>query len=158
VNAPPERQVPTVAIAVGLLLCVAGLAVSGYLTLEHFDASVTLSCPDTGTINCQKVTTSQYSSLLGIPVALLGLAYFVVGMFLLLPSAWRSPDPALIYSRLAWAALGVLMVLYLVWAEFYGVNAICLWCTSVHAITLALFAVVVFAEAWVLPITSPAAR
>ena len=72
--------------------------------------------------------------------------YFVVGLVLLLPAAWRSPDPRVSRSRLTWAALGVLMVLYLVWAEFFGVSAICLWCTSVHVITLLMFIVTLFAE------------
>jgi uncharacterized membrane protein len=45
----------------------------------------------------------------------------------------------------------MVMVTYLVWAEFFGVNAICLWCTSVHVITFLIFALVLFTEAWILP-------
>ena len=33
-------------------------------------------------------------------------------------------------------------MIYLVWAELFRIEAICLWCTGVHAVTLALFAVV----------------
>jgi uncharacterized membrane protein len=33
------------------------------------------------------------------------------------------------------------MVVYLVWAELFRIDAICLWCTVVHALTIALFAV-----------------
>jgi len=153
---PTQRTVPNASILVGLVLCVAGLAVAGYLTIEHFDSAVTLACPETGRINCQKVTTSQYSEVLGIPVALLGLGYFAIATALLLPSAWRSTDPLVRTARLAWVGLGVAMVIYLVWAEFYGVNAICLWCTTVHVITLLMFALVVFTEAWILPV--PASR
>lgn len=54
-----------------------GLAVSGYLSYEHHMSSTTLSRPDTATINCVKVTTSSYSSLLGMPVSDLGLAFFM---------------------------------------------------------------------------------
>jgi uncharacterized membrane protein len=39
--------------------------------------------------------------------------------------------------------VGALTVLYLVWVELFRVNAICLWCTAVHVVTLSLFAVVV---------------
>jgi uncharacterized membrane protein len=56
---------------------VLGLAVSGYLSYEHHMSSTTLSRPDTATINCVKVTTSSYSSLLGMPVSDLGLAFFM---------------------------------------------------------------------------------
>jgi uncharacterized membrane protein len=151
VSAQRTRGVPTFPIVAGIVLCVAGLAVSGYLTIEHFDTSVALACPETSRINCQKVTTSQYSTLLGVPVALLGLGYFVIAALLMSPAAWRSSRAGLSRARLAWSGLGMLMVIYLVWAEFFGANAICPWCTGVHAITLLLFALVMFTEAWILP-------
>lgn len=145
------RRVPAFSVYAGLGLCLVGLAVSVYLTVEHFDSSVSLSCPGTGVINCQKVTTSQYSTVLGIPVALLGLGYFVAATVLMSPRAWRSADPRLMRARLAWVSLGMLMVVYLVWAEFFGANAVCLWCSSVHAVTFLLFALVLFTEAWIPP-------
>jgi uncharacterized membrane protein len=145
------RRVPAFSVYAGLVLCLVGLAVSAYLTIEHFDSSVTLSCPDTGIVNCQKVTTSSYSAVLGIPVALLGLGFFVVAAVLMSPPAWRSPDPRLVRARLTLVSVGMLMVLYLVWAEFFGANAVCLWCSSVHAVTFLLFALVLFTEAWIPP-------
>ncbi len=42
---------------------------------------------------------------------------------------------------------GVAMVLHLVYAELFQIDAICLWCTTVHVITVILFAVVLVAEA-----------
>ena len=150
-----ERVVPRFPVVAGLALCAVGLAVSTYLTLEHFDTAVELACPATSRINCQKVTTSQYSTVLGIPVAVLGLCYFVVAVALLTPRAWRSPSRAVVGARLAWVSLGILTVVYLVWAELFGVNAICPWCTCVHAVTLLLFALVVLTEAWIVPPESP---
>ena len=52
---------------------------------------------------------------------------------------------------IAFHGIALAMVLYLVWAEFFGVSAICLWCTSVHIITFLLFALVAFTEAWSAP-------
>ncbi len=72
-----------------LLFAVLGLAASTYLTIEHFSASTVLACPESATINCTKVTTSKWSHIVGIPVALLGLLYFVVLVALCLPFAWR---------------------------------------------------------------------
>jgi uncharacterized membrane protein len=146
-----RRAIPIATVVVGLVLCLAGLGVATYLTIEHFNTSLTLACPDTGTINCQKVTTSQYSHVLGIPVAVLGLFYFVVALPLFTPQAWRSPSPAVRLVRFGWVGAGMAMVLYLVWAEFFGVSAICLWCTSVHVVTFLLFCLVAFTEAWVPP-------
>ncbi|MGZ4610364.1 MAG: vitamin K epoxide reductase family protein [Actinomycetes bacterium] len=130
-----------------LTLCAVGLAVSAYLTYEHYSAATTLACPNTGSINCVKVTTSSYSSFLGIPVALLGLLFFAALTPLCIPAAWRSRHLWVARARLAAVAGGVLFVLYLVWAELFRIDAICLWCTAVHAVTVALFAVVVMAAA-----------
>src|ERR1700712_460853 len=118
-----------------LVLAVAGLAAAAYLTYEHFTAGATLACPDTGRVSCAKVTSSSYSSVLGIPVAVLGLVFFLVLLPLVVPAAWRSRGPRLHRLRLAWTAVGMVSVLYLVWAELFGVRAICLWCTGVHVVT-----------------------
>ncbi len=121
--------------------------VSAYLAYEHFNGSTTLWCPDTGRINCLKVTSSQYAVVAGVPVALLGTLYFAALLPLLLPVAWCHPERWVRVTRLALAALGAVMVLYLIWAEFYAMGALCLWCTAVHVVTFLLFVTVVFADA-----------
>jgi uncharacterized membrane protein len=124
-----------------LLLALFGLGVSIYLTIQHFDSSIVLSCPANSTINCEKVTTSSYSKLFGIPVALLGLLFFTGLVTTFIPWLTRLPriDEARIDQiRLGMCAVGILMVLYLVWAELFQIDAICLWCTSVHVLTLIL--------------------
>jgi uncharacterized membrane protein len=140
-------RAPAWAPVVTLPLSLLGLGVSAYLTYEHYSASTTLACPDTGAINCLKVTTSEYSTFLGIPVALLGLLFFAAMTPLTLPAAWRSPVPWVRWARLAGVVGGAAFVVYLVWAELFQIDAICLWCTVVHAVTLGLFAVVVLAAA-----------
>jgi uncharacterized membrane protein len=139
--------VPAWVATTTLGLAGAGLAISIYLTITHFTTRVQLACSTTAVVNCEKVTTSPQSYLLGIPVATLGVVWFVVAAGLCLPAAWRSPLPAVRYARIGWAVAGVLMVVRLVYAELFQINAICLWCTAVHVITVLLFAVVLVAEA-----------
>lgn len=127
----------------GLVLAVAGLLVSAYLTYEHYTSSTSLACPETSTVNCAKVTTSHWSTFAGLPVALLGLLFYVVMVALMTPNQ-RFPRDAVRRTRLVVAAVGVCFAVYLVWAELFRVNAICLWCTGVHVITVALFAVLAF--------------
>lgn len=119
-----------------LVLSLVGLAVSAYLTVEHWTTPTVLACPETGAINCQKVTTSAWSTVGPVPVALLGLLYFAGMAALTTPGAWRrrSLDPV----RVAGAAAGAVGVVYLVWVELFRVEAICLWCTVVHLATLGL--------------------
>jgi uncharacterized membrane protein len=130
-----------------LVLSIAGLAVASYLTYEHFTAGTTLACPNTGVVNCAKVTSSQYSKVFGIPVAVLGLAFFVGMTALSLPPMWRTASPWPSRLRLTAVVVGVVFVCYLIWAELFQIDAICLWCTVVHALTLVLFALVIIRQA-----------
>ena len=125
---------------VSLVLSLAGLAVSTYLTVTHFAADAML-CAEGEVLDCGTVTTSEQSELFGIPVAVLGLAFFAFLTVACLPFAWRSE--ALHWARLVSVGVGVLFVVYLVAAEFLLIGKICLWCTAVHVITLALAAVLV---------------
>jgi uncharacterized membrane protein len=137
------RWVPRSSVGV----CLAGLVAAGYLTWEHFTGAATFVCPESGAINCVKVTTSSYSYFFGVPVAPLGLLFFAAATLMCLPAAWRSPRPFVRALRSGSVTAGVLMVLYLIWAELFRVNAICLWCTAVHLLTIALFTIVAVAHA-----------
>ncbi|MGI8879811.1 MAG: vitamin K epoxide reductase family protein [Jatrophihabitans sp.] len=122
-----------------LAVCLIGTGAAVYLTVEHFTGSKSFACPATSSINCQKVTTSQWSHMFGVPVAVIGLAYFVVLLALCTPWLWR--DPRLNGLRVAGAAVGVLTALYLVWIELFRIDAICIWCTVVHVCSVALLAI-----------------
>ena len=125
----------------GTVLALAGLAMSVYLTVNHYTDPRTLACPDTGALNCVKVTASPESVILGIPVAAYGLLFFAAMVFLNLPSVWRRQQAWVTTARLAATGIGVITVLYLVYVELFRVNAICLWCTGVHVIAFALFVI-----------------
>ena len=131
------------AVYVALVAVVVGLASATYLTVEHFNSSVTLACPDTGAINCAKVTSSKWSHFAGIPVSVLGLVFFVGMGVLLLPALWRIRQLDIV--RLLGAIVGVVGVIYLVWAELFKLRAICLYCTAVHVCTLIIFGCVLWA-------------
>ncbi len=129
------------------ILSLAGLGVSIYLTITHYSTGITLACPDTGTINCEKVTSSPQSIVFGIPVAVLGLAFFVFMVAVNNPLAWRSPLRVLHQARVLSVIVGIVFVIYLIYVELFKVNAICLWCTSVHVITFALFVLILSSAA-----------
>ncbi len=122
-------------------LSVLGVLVSGYLTFEHFTDSATLACSDSGAINCLKVTTSKWSVIAGVPVAVAGLAFFVAMTLLCAPARFAR---GLGLLRVVGAVVGIAMVLWLVYVELFEVDAICLWCTAVHVITLLLLAAVLW--------------
>jgi len=128
-----------------LILSVAGLGVSIYLTIVHYASPKLLVCSANGTINCEKVVTSPESMVFGVfPVAVLGLAFYVFMVAINSPWAWRSRLPAIWWARLGGIITGIGFVLYLLYAEIVEIGNICLWCTSVHVITFLLFVLLVF--------------
>lgn len=128
-------------------LWLVGLAVSAYLTFEHYTASTTLVCADTGVINCANVTTSKWSYLFGIPVALLGLLYNVGGTLFAFVIAPRRPAGRVRVAGTLYTGAGLLFVLYLVWAELVMIGQICSWCTVVHVVTAVLF--MIYLASWI---------
>ena len=137
----PWLQITTLALAL------AGLGVSIYLTIAHFTESALAGCSESGLVNCTKVTTSPQSYVFGIPVAVLGLAFFVFAVAIMSPWAWQSARREVHLVRMASMVVAIGFVLYLIYAELFTIGSICLYCTSVHAITFLLFVLTAFAAA-----------
>jgi uncharacterized membrane protein len=131
----------------GLIFSTLGIADTVYLTITHYSTTITLACPDTGFINCQKVTTSSYSEILGVPVALLGLLFFVAMLIVQTPWSWRLQTNFFRISRLVFSSTGILFVLWLLYVEFHLLHNICLYCTGVHILTFAIFVVTLIGTA-----------
>ena len=121
-------------------LALIGLGVSVYLTYAHYTESTLAGCTETtGVVNCGKVTTSAQSMVFGIPVAVLGLAFYVFMVAIMSPWAWRSSRREVGLARILSLVVGIGFVLYLLYAELFDIGSICLYCTSIHVITFVLF-------------------
>src|ERR1700733_7254678 len=116
-----------------LVLGLIGLGDSIYLLSNTLFPSLKLWCPNTGIINCGEVTSSPFSHVYGIPVALLAALWFASIVVL---GAWRPS----IYPYLMMPLLiaGVVMGGYLITAEVLFIHAFCLFCTVAHACALLL--------------------
>ena len=115
-----------------VLAGVAGVAVSVYLTVQHYQGVVP-GCPVVGPVNCDAVLSSKYAVLAGtsLPTSALGILWFVVASALWI-GGWRGP----IY---AWSGAGLAFVIFLVFVEIVLIGAVCLWCTAAHVLVLAQF-------------------
>lgn len=138
---PVARWLPLAATAIALL----GVADGVYLTIAHFTSAAILACSSTGVVNCAKVTTSPESEIVGIPVAVLGLAYFMAMVGLNLPRCWQADGAAgawVARVRLGAAVAGIGFVIYLVYAEVLIIGNICEYCTIIHGLAFVLFVLV----------------
>ena len=135
---------------VTFVLAILGLAISAYETYAHFNGSHLAGCPTggNGTFNCSAVITSPQSMVFGaIPVAVLGLAFYVAAVPLFSPWAWRVRRREVGLLRLASVIVGMGFVMYLIYAELYQIGDICEYCTGVHIVTFLLFCITVFSAA-----------
>jgi uncharacterized membrane protein len=144
---PTRRRIPAWVPATSLGLSLVAVAIAAYLTVTHYSDPTALACPDTGIVNCTLVTTSSWSVVLGVPLAVLGLAWAVVMTGLTVPWAWRAAAPWVDGARLVISGAGAAMVLYLVYVELFRIGAICLWCTAMHITAVSLFGVVLAGRA-----------
>ena len=135
--------------AVSLLLAITGLGVSAYETYAHFNGSHLAGCPTgQGTFNCTAVITSPQSMVFGtIPVAVLGLIFYILVVAVMTPWAWRTQRPEVAWLRLGSMVAGMGFVMYLIYAELYQIGEICEYCTGVHIVTFLLFCITVFSVA-----------
>ncbi len=141
------RRVPGWVSLTSLGLSLAALAIASYLTVTHYTDPAALACPDTGIVNCTLVTTSSWSVLVGVPLAVLGVVWAVLMTALTTPWAWRSAARWVDGARLAVSGAGAAMVLYLVYVELFRIGAICLWCTAMHVTAVCLFGVILAGRA-----------
>jgi uncharacterized membrane protein len=125
-NASPAKD-NRILFAVIAVLAVAGMAVSAVSLERHYAKSATAFCDLGKRFDCDVVNRSEYSSLLGIPVAGIGVVGY--GVLLALATVYRSRVETPL--RLLVAALGGLgFALYLTYVEGYVLETWCILCLS----------------------------
>ncbi len=121
------------------VLALVGLFISFYLTLHALGLTPLVACTTGG--GCERVQSSRFSSIAGVPVALVG----AVGYFALLVVAWLGTTPRA--ARAAWVSrsligLGTVAFLfsaYLTALEAWVIHAWCPYC-----VTSAILATLIF--------------
>jgi vitamin-K-epoxide reductase (warfarin-sensitive) len=113
-----------VAIAV---LALAGMAVSAISLQRHYAKSASRFCDFGDRFNCDIVNRSEYSSVMGIPVAGIGVVGY--GVLLALATAYRSRAETPLRLLLA-ALAGLTFALYLTYIEGYVLDTWCILCLS----------------------------
>jgi uncharacterized membrane protein len=131
----PSRSNARWLFAAIALLAVAGIVVSGLSLQRHYAKSATRFCDVGERFNCDIVNRSEYSSVMGIPVAGIGVAGY--GALVLLATLYRSL-PTTPTRLLAAAIAGLVFALYLTYIEGYVLNTWCILCLSSLALVTAI--------------------
>jgi uncharacterized membrane protein len=115
-----------------LVLTFVGIGIAGYLTYVHYRGLPVLCAINQG---CEKVQSSKYAKVGGVPVPLIGLVGYlgILGSLLVRGEGARLATAAMAYVGVAFSA-------YLTFLELFRIHAICQWCVG-SAITLTLIAI-----------------
>jgi vitamin-K-epoxide reductase (warfarin-sensitive) len=109
------------------VLALAGIAVSAVSLERHYAKSATAFCDFGERFNCDIVNRSEYSSVMGIPVAAIGVLGY--GVLLALATVYRSREQTPLWLLSA-AAAGLGFALYLTYVEGYVLETWCILCLS----------------------------
>ncbi|MCJ7712560.1 MAG: vitamin K epoxide reductase family protein [Chloroflexi bacterium] len=130
-----RRIHPGVILAV---LDVIGLLIALYLSTVELGGGVPYCGPLHG---CETVAASEYSKILGIPVAVYGVVLSLV--LLTLAIAWiRTNKPALLDVHYGLSLIGVIFEVYFLTLQVFVIHAVCIWCTLYGISLVARFVVV----------------
>ena len=128
-----------------IVLAVIGLASAAVSTYVHYqlvrDPGYTSFCDINDSVSCTQVYLSRFGSVRGIPVALLGAFWF--GLVLLLTAAGGRGSGALHENiggyLLGLSTLGLAVVMFLGYASFMVLGAVCVLCGIVYVSVIGIF-------------------
>jgi len=107
------------------VVAVAGVAVSSVSLYHHFGASKTSFCTFGQSFNCDIVNRSSYSTVFGVPVALIGIVGYL--LILALATVYREKAETPVMLLIASTA-GLGFALYLTYIEKFVLQAWCILC------------------------------
>jgi uncharacterized membrane protein/protein-disulfide isomerase len=130
-----------------LLCSLVGLGASAAAAYTHYhllyDPAYRSFCDVNETISCTQVYMSRFSTIRGIPVALFGATAFVAAALLSISGltarpAVRENVPGYLFVL---STLSLAVILYLGYASFVLLKAVCLLCLTTYAAVIGLFLV-----------------
>jgi uncharacterized membrane protein len=125
------RDAPKSMLIAVAVLAVAGMAVSTVALVHHYGQSHTSYCDFGQAFNCDMVNRSRYSTLAGIPVALVGLLGYLGVLALVTICRRRTESPALLFFG---SLAGLAFAIYLTYIEAFVLAVWCILCLSSLAI------------------------
>lgn len=109
------------------VLAIAGMVISSVSLYHHYGTSTSSFCDLGENFNCDIVNRSVYSTVLGIPVALVGIIGYL--SLLVLTTLCRAKTETPVMLLIASAA-GLAFALYLTYLEAFVLGAWCILCLS----------------------------
>ncbi|MCX6734696.1 MAG: vitamin K epoxide reductase family protein [Candidatus Peregrinibacteria bacterium] len=121
-----------------------GFLDASYLTIAHY-TGLALRCSVFS--GCEQVTTSPYSVVLGIPVALMGVLYYLT--ILLATLFYYDSRKSYLPKYIAWATnAGLAASVWFVFLQLFVIKAICQYCmiSATTSTLLFIFGIIIIKQ------------
>jgi uncharacterized membrane protein/protein-disulfide isomerase len=121
-----------------------GLVASASSTWVHYqllqNPAFSSFCDVNTTVSCTEAYSSRFGSFYGVPVALVGVLFFALVLGLIaVCSRSESAAPNLSGYVFALSTAGLAVVLYLAYASFIILKAVCMLCVGTYVAIIGLF-------------------
>lgn len=140
----PSTHLPKWLIWSLIIVSFIGFLDASYLTIAHY-TGLALRCSVFN--GCDQVTTSPYSVILGIPVALLGVFYYLA--ILLATLFYFDSRKAWLPKYIAWATnAGLAASVWFVFLQLFVIKAICQYCmiSATTSTLLFIFGIIIIKQ------------
>jgi len=135
-----ERTQKIISLVI-IILAAVGLFDATFLSISHFTGQEVI-CEIGDYNSCGTVTTSEYSTILGVPVALFGAIYYLLIFFLAMFSLGGNRKA--LKKVVLLSGLGVLASAWFVYLQLFVLNSICLYCMVSASTTTLIFILSIF--------------
>jgi uncharacterized membrane protein len=117
-------------------LALVGALVALYLTLYKLGYIGTLIC---SVGSCERVNSSRWAELFGVPVAVWGLATYLVLLALALAGMQGAPSRAVAWGLASLSGVGLVFSAWLTYLELFVIHGVCVWCVTSATIMTLIF-------------------
>lgn len=118
-----------------LLLSFLGFLDATYLTILHYKDVIP---PCSLAHGCDKVLTSSFSTINGIPIALLGSVFYLL-LIILSVTLIEKVRKSIVRAVFIMASVGTLASFFLIYIQFAVIHALCQYCLASEVITFLIF-------------------
>lgn len=106
-----------------LIFALVGLGDAIFLTIKYYVGNINCSLWS----GCQEVLKSSYATMLGIPLAIFGVAYYLFILFSAL-AYWQTTKNIFANILAFVPSVGFLFSLYLIYLQLVVIKYICIYC------------------------------
>lgn len=130
------QSIPKYIIYIIIACAIIGFSDATFLTVKHFQNVI----PPCTTDGCETVLNSEYSEILGVPVALLGAIYYFAILLLMFIHLDTKQEKYLRYVMMM-SVLGFLFALWFTFLQLFIIKAICPYCVLSATMSTIIFIV-----------------